>query len=188
MRGVVPLTRSGSLAFFADRDDSALRSAHTIDEIPPFTLGVNDAGFARVVAGSTSLIWPLDASVKITEPRSAQLADFGYGVSFRRGGQSGSVLLGFVASDGTKKSELIEIPNAPKLLGTPVIAGSAAGALVAFAGRESADAPWQVFVSLTNPGRAPSPAHALIAGKQDLLLGGGREEEFAGGGDIPQGV
>jgi GYF domain 2 len=164
VRGVVPLTRSGSLAFFVDRDDSALRSAHTIDEIPPFTLGVNDAGFSRVVAGSTSLVWPLDASLKITEPRSAQLADFGYGVSFRRGGQSGSVLLGFVASDGAKKSELIEIPNAPKLLGTPVIAGSAAGALVAFAGRDSADAPWQLFVSLTKPGATPSPAHALIAG------------------------
>ena len=39
VRGVVPLTHSGSLAFFVDRDDSALRSAHTVDEIPPFTLG-----------------------------------------------------------------------------------------------------------------------------------------------------
>ncbi|HEY5377494.1 MAG TPA: GYF domain-containing protein [Polyangiaceae bacterium] len=164
VRGVVPLTHSGSLAFFVDRDDSALRSAHTVDEIPPFTLGVSDAGFSRVVAGSTSLVWPLEASVKITEPRSAQLADFGYGVTFRRGGQSGSVLLGFVASDGAKKSELAEIPNAPKLLGTPVIAGSAAGALVAFAGRDTPDAPWQLFVSLTKPGAAPSAARALVTG------------------------
>jgi len=164
VRGVVPLTHSGSLAFFVDRDDSALRSAHTVDEIPPFTLGVSDAGFSRVVAGSTSLVWPLEASVKITEPRSAPLADFGYGVTFRRGGQSGSVLLGFVASDGAKKSELGEIPNAPKLLGTPVIAGSVAGALVAFAGRDAPDAPWQLFVSLTKPGAAPSPARALITG------------------------
>jgi hypothetical protein len=164
VRGVVPLTHSGSLAFFVDRDDSALRSAHTVDEIPPFTLGVSDAGFSRVVAGSSSLVWPLEASVKITEPRSAPLADFGYGVTFRRGGQSGSVLLGFVASDGAKKSELGEIPNAPKLLGTPVIAGSSAGALVAFAGRDAPDAPWQLFVSLTKPGAAPSPARALITG------------------------
>ncbi len=164
VRGVVPLTHSGSLAFFVDRDDSALRSAHTVDEIPPFTLGISDAGFSRVVAGSTSLVWPLEASVKITEPRSAPLADFGYGVTFRRGGQSGSVLLGFVASDGSKKSELGEIPNAPKLLGTPVIAGSAAGALVAFAGRDAPDAPWQLFVSLSKPGAAPSPARALITG------------------------
>jgi hypothetical protein len=164
VRGVVPLTHSGSLAFFVDRDDSALRSAHTVDEIPPFTLGVSDAGFSRVVAGSTSLVWPLEASVKITEPRSAPLADFGYGVTFRRGGQSGSVLLGFVASDGSKKSELGEIPNAPKLLGTPVIAGSAAGALVAFAGRDAPDAPWQLFVSLSKPGAAPSPARALLTG------------------------
>jgi hypothetical protein len=164
VRGVVPLTRSGTLAFFADRDDSALRSAHTVDEVPPFTLGVSDAGFSRVVAGSTSVVWPLPASEKMTEPRSAQLADFGYGVTFRRGGQAGSVLLGFVASDGSKKSELAEIPNAPKLLGTPVIAGSAAGALVAFAGRDSAEAPWQLFVSLTKPGAAPSPARALLTG------------------------
>ncbi|MEP7052825.1 MAG: GYF domain-containing protein [Pseudomonadota bacterium] len=163
-RGVVPLTHSGSLAFFVDRDDKALRAAHTVDEVPPFTLGVNDAGFSRVVAGSTSLIWPLAANVKITEPRSAQLGEYGYGVAFRRGGQTGSVLLGFVASDGAKKTELAEIPNAPKWLGTPVIAGSAAGALVAFAGRDAPDAPWRLFVSLTKPGAAPSPAHALLTG------------------------
>jgi hypothetical protein len=60
VRGVVPLTRSGSLTFFVDRDDRTLRSAHTIDAVPPFTLGVSDAGFSRVVAGSTSLIWQLD--------------------------------------------------------------------------------------------------------------------------------
>ena len=164
VRGVVPLTHSGSLAFFVDRDDKALHSAHTVDEVPPFTLGVNEAGFSRVVAGSTSLVWPLEAGVKITEPRSAPLGTYGYGVAFRRGGQAGSVLLGFVASDGEKKTELAEIPNAPKLLGTPVIAGSAAGVLVAFAGRDAPDAPWQLFVSLTKPGAAPSAARALVAG------------------------
>ena len=164
VRGVVPLTHSGTLAFFVDRDDSALHSAHTVDEVPPFTLGVSQAGFSRVVAGTASLVWPLEANVKITEPRSAGLGTFGYGVTFRRGGQSGSVLLGFVASDGSKKSELAEIPNAPKLLGTPMIAGSAAGVLVAFAGRDSADAPWQLFASLTKPGAAPGAARALLTG------------------------
>jgi hypothetical protein len=164
VRGVVPLTRSGSLAFFVDRDDQALRSAHTVDEIPPFTLGVSDAGFSRVVAGNTSLVWPLEANTKITEPRAAAVGSFGYGVTFRRGGQAGAVLLGFVASDGAKKSELAEIPGAPKFLGTPVIAGSAAGALVAFAGREAPEAAWKVFVSLTRPGAAPSVAHALVTG------------------------
>ncbi|HEX3776266.1 MAG TPA: GYF domain-containing protein [Polyangiaceae bacterium] len=168
VRGVVPLTRSGSLAFFVDRDDSALHSAHTVDEVPPFTLGVSDVGFSRVVAGSSSVIWPLDPDAKITEPRSAAVGAFGYGVTFRRGGQSGAVLLGFVGSDGAKKSELAPIPGAPKLLGTPVIAGSAAGALVAFAGRNTPDAPWQVFVSLVKPGAAPSPARELVSG-----IGGG---------------
>jgi hypothetical protein len=164
VRGVVPLMHSGTLAFFVDRDDSALHSAHTVDEVPPFTLGVSEAGFSRVVAGTASLVWPLEANAKITEPRSAALGTFGYGVTFRRGGQSGSVLLGFVASDGSKKSELAEIPNAPKLLGTPMIAGSVAGVLVAFAGRDSADAPWQLFASLTKPGAAPSAARALLTG------------------------
>ncbi|HTA90585.1 MAG TPA: GYF domain-containing protein [Polyangiaceae bacterium] len=164
VRGVVPLTRSGSLTFFVDRDDSALRSAHTVDEIPPFTLGVSDAGFSRVVAGNSSLVWPLDANLKITEPRAAAVGSFGYGVTFRRGGQSGAVLLGFVASDGAKKSELVEIPGAPKFLGTPVISGSAAGALVAFAGRDAPDAPWRVLVSLTKPGEAPGAARELVTG------------------------
>jgi hypothetical protein len=163
VRGVVPLTRSGSLNFFVDRDDSALRSAHTVDEVPPFTLGVNDAGFSRVNAGNTSLVWPIEAEAKITEPRSAPVADFGYGVTFRRGGQSGAVLLGFVASDGSKKSDLSAIPEAPKFLGTPVIAGSGAGVLVAFAGRDTPDGAWRLFVSLSKPGAAPSPARALIS-------------------------
>ncbi|MEO8980470.1 MAG: GYF domain-containing protein [Polyangiaceae bacterium] len=169
VRGVVPLTHSGSLAFFVDRDDKALHSAHTVDEVPPFTLGVNEAGFSRVVAGATSLVWPLDGSAKITEPRSAPLGAYGYGIAFRRGGQAGSVLLGFVDSDGKKKTELAGIPNAPKLLGTPVIAGSAAGALVAFAGRDREDAPWQLFVSLTKPGAPPSPARALLTGSGSAI-------------------
>jgi hypothetical protein len=164
VRGVTPLTRSGSLAFFVDRDDSALRSAHTVDEVPPFTLGVSDAGFSRVIAGSTSLVWPLDANLKITEPRAAAVGSFGYGVTFRRGGQSGAVVLGFVANDGSKKSELVEIPGAPKFLGTPVIAGNSTGALVAFAGRSAPEAAWKVFVSLTKPGAAPSAARELVAG------------------------
>ena len=162
-RSVVPLTRSGSLNFFVDRDDNALRSAHTVDEVPPFTLGVNDAGFSRVNAGTTSLVWPIEADAKITEPRSASLGGFGYGIAFRRGGQSGTVLLGFIASDGSKKSELSAIPETPKFVGTPVIAGSSAGALVAFAGRETPDGAWRLFVSLTKPGAAPSAARALVS-------------------------
>ncbi|MET0794936.1 MAG: GYF domain-containing protein [Polyangiaceae bacterium] len=164
VRGVVPLTRSGALAFFVDRDDRALHSAHTVDEVPPFTLGVSDAGFSRVVAGSTSLVWPLSADVKITEPRSAPLGDFGYGITFRRGGQSGAVMLGFVGSDGSKKSELAEIPDAPKFLGTPMIAGSNNGALVAFAGRDTAEGAWKLYVSHSLPGAPPSSARALRAG------------------------
>jgi hypothetical protein len=164
VRGVVPLTRSGSLTFFVDRDDHALRSAHTIDEVPPFTLGISDAGFSRVVAGSASLIWPLDPSSKITDPRSARLPDYGYGVTFRLGGQSGKVMLGFVANDGEKKSELAEVPLAPKFLGTPVIAGSGAGALIAFAGRDAPSATWKLYVSLTRPGAEPGPARELAAG------------------------
>jgi len=164
VRGVVPLARSGSLTFFVDRDDHVLRSAHTVDEIPPFTLGVSNAGFSRVVAGNTSLIWQLEPGLKITEPRSAQLADYGYGVTFRRGGQSGAILIGFVANDGEKKSELAEVPGAPPFLGTPVIAGSSAGALIAFAGRDSASSGWKLFVSLSKPGAPPGPARELTAG------------------------
>jgi hypothetical protein len=164
VRGVVPLARSGSLTFFVDRDDHALHSAHTVDEIPPFTLGVSDAGFSRVALGSTSLIWQLDPSTKITEPRSAQLGDYGYGVTFRRGGQSGAVMLGFVANDGEKKSELAEVPGAPKFLGTPVIAGSNSGALIAFAGRDTPGAPWKLFVSRALPGAEPGPARELVVG------------------------
>ena len=164
VRGVVPLTRSGALAFFVDRDDRALHSAHTVDEVPPFTLGVNEAGFSRVVAGSASLVWPLPADAKITEPRSAPLATFGYGVTFRRGGQSGAILVGFVGSDGAQKSQLAEVPDAPKFLGTPMIAGSASGALLAFAGRDTPEAAWKLYVSKISPGAAPGPARALTAG------------------------
>lgn len=162
VRGVVPLTRSSALTFFVDRDDRTLRSAHTIDEVPPFTLGVSVTGFSRVLAGSTSLIWALTPDTKITEPRSAALGDFGHAVTFRRGGQAGAVMLGFVTRDGEQKSVLAPIPDAPKYLGTPVIAASGAAALVAFAGRDAPDAPWQVYASLNAPGAAPSPARVLV--------------------------
>ena len=164
VRGVVPLTRSGSPTFFVDRDDRTLRSAHSVDAVPPFTLGVSDEGFSRVVAGSTHLVWQLDPSAKITEPRTALVADYGYGVTFRQGGQSGAVMLGFVASDGEKKSELARIPAAPEFLGTPVIAGSNAGALIAFAGRDAPNAAWKLYVSLTKPGAETGPARELTAG------------------------
>ncbi len=56
------------------------------------------------------------------------------------------------------------MPGAPKFLGTPVIAGSRTGALIAFAARDAADAAWKIFVSLTKPGAEPSPARELTTG------------------------
>ena len=81
-----------------------------MDETPPFALGVSDAGFSRVVAGSTSLVWPLGR-----EPENHRTARGGRRLvrlrrHLSRGGQSGAVLL-FVASDGSGKSELGRDPG-----------------------------------------------------------------------------
>jgi hypothetical protein len=73
-------------------------------------------------------------------------------------------LVGFVGTDGSKKSELAEIAEAPKFLGTPMIAGDGHGALVAFAGRDAPDAAWKLYVSHSKPGAPPGPARALAAG------------------------
>ena len=124
---------------------------------------MSEAGFARVVAGTTSLVWQHDPKTAITEPRSAALTDFGYGITFRRGGQSGSVLLGFVASDGSQKSELQEVAGAPHFLGTPVIAAGQGVVLVTFAGRDAPDSAWQVFASLSKAGAPPGRARPLIS-------------------------
>jgi hypothetical protein len=164
LRGVVPLTQGERVSFLSDREDAHQRVAHLVDEKPPFSLGQTDEGFSRTQAGNVTLIWPLEADSKLTEPRVAGVGAAGYALTFRSGGQSGKVLLGFVDRQGGKKSELFEIAGAPKLLGTPVIAGNESSTVLAFAGRNAPEAPWKIFVATAPTMRAPGPARELVSG------------------------
>jgi hypothetical protein len=164
LRGVIPVTQSERVSFVADREDSQRRASRLVDEKPPFSLGLAEGGFTRTRDGSATLLWPLEPDTKLTEPRVASVGPAGYGVTFRRGGQGGKVMLGFVDRQGLKKSELFEINGAPKLLGTPVIAGNDAGVVVAFAARNTADSPWKIYVATAGAGHEPGPGRELVSG------------------------
>jgi hypothetical protein len=158
--GVVPLTASGKLSFSVDRESRGLRFARTIDAKPPITIGIADDGFASLLGGGIPrTAWPGGEARSITEPRVAAVEGQGFAVTFRRGGQNGEVVVGWLTSDGSRKTDLAAIKTSRKLIGTPVIAASDREILVAFSARPSANAYWGLQVATAGHGQLPERAH-----------------------------
>jgi hypothetical protein len=141
LKAVVPLIASGAPTFAVDSDGGPLKFARTVDAPLPFSVGLGEGAIARVVSSSPEPIWPSAATV-MTEPRVASI-DGGHAVTFRDGGLEGKIMLGWLAEDGTKRSELAAVA-APKLVGTPFVAATDGGFLLVFAGRETNQDPWRV--------------------------------------------
>lgn len=157
--GVVPLTASGKLRFAVDRESAGLRFARSVDEKPPITIGIADDGFASIAGGGVPrTIWPGGEDQRITEPRVAPVPDVGFAVTFRRGGQTGEVVIGWLAPDGTRKSDLAPIATSRKYLGTPVVGTNDRDVLVAFAARQSNNAYWGLQVATAGHGELPERA------------------------------
>jgi hypothetical protein len=153
--GVVPTTSGGKLAFVVDRDDAPLRYSRTIDAPQPFALGMTKAGFARAIGEKDpTALWPGGADEKMTEIRVATVPGVGHAVTFRRGGQSGKVMVGWLAPDGSRKSDLTAITS-QRYIGTPTLAANEQDVLVAFAARPSEDAYWTVQLAAAKHGEVP---------------------------------
>ena len=160
--GVVPLTKAGELSFAVDRDDARLKFARTVDAKVPFTIGMSDKGFARLVGESEpEIVWLGEAEEKITEIRVASIDAVGHALTFRRGGQSGKVHVGWLTAEGKAKTELTTVQAGEPMAGTPTIAANDEAIVVAFATRASADAKWSVELGTAAYGELPRTTRRL---------------------------
>lgn len=162
LSGVVPMTRGGKLAFAADDGNAPLRDARSLNTRPPVLLGMNDAGFARVVGGGApELIWPGVGNQRVTDVRVATAPSGDHVVTFRQGGQSGRVMVGWLGPHGEKKSELRAVQPEGHYVGTPVVAANDRAILVAFSARAEKDAYWGVQLAESRLGKLPSRSQAF---------------------------
>jgi hypothetical protein len=160
--GVVPVIAPGRLSFAVDRENAPLKFARTIDARPPFSVGMVDEGFARQSGkDKPEVVWPGDGAEKITEIRVASVEAIGHAVTFRRGGQSGKVLAGWLMPDGVKKSELVPLETTDPFVGTPSVAANDSAIVVSYATRASADGKWQVELAAAPHGELPSKPRRL---------------------------
>jgi hypothetical protein len=160
--GVVPLTKAGELSFAVDRVDAKLKFARTVDAKVPFTVGMNDKGFARAVGDAEpEVVWLGEPEEKITEVRVASIDTVGHALTFRRGGQSGKVLVGWLTPEGKAKTELTEVKASEPMIGTPTLAANDAAIVLAFATRTGADAKWSIELGTAAHGELPSSMRKL---------------------------
>jgi hypothetical protein len=160
--GVVPLTKAGELSFAVDRDDAKLKFARTVDAKVPFLVGMNDKGVARAVGdGEPEVIFLGDAEEKITEIRIASIDSVGHALTFRRGGQSGKVVVGWLTPEGKAKTELAEVKGSEPMVGTPTLAANDGAILLAFATRADTSAKWSVELGSAAHGELPRSMRRL---------------------------
>jgi GYF domain 2 len=151
--GVVPLTASGKLHFAVDRSGSPLDSAHTVDANPPFIIGAYQGGIARVLGyGDPEPIWPNANADAITEPSVAE-ASGGYAVTFRR---NHDVAVGWLTTDGKRKTDLGVLSEPGGHAGTPHVAVGDNSVLVTFAMKKNDDAHFGVALAKAKLGEVPS--------------------------------
>jgi hypothetical protein len=157
--GVVPLTAEGALRFAADREGGPLANARSIDDKPPFTVGIAEQGVAVSDGGAEPrVVWPSTESEGITEIRVASVSGVGHALTFRRGGQAGRVLAGWLGPGGKKQSELEPVTAPARFVGTPIVATNDREALVAFANRGSPDEYWTLAIATAPHGKVPQRA------------------------------
>lgn len=156
---VTPYDQGGKPRFFDWREHDELRRGRLVGATPDFAFGLSDAGFARQpVGGSVEAVWQVDAKANVTDPRIASVRGRGHAVTFRHGGQSGNILLGWLSASGQAVSSPSPIDATPTALGTPCIAANATSALVGFAGRAGETGSWSLWLSLAHYGQPPAAA------------------------------
>jgi hypothetical protein len=162
VRRVTPLTNAKgglSLAVDTDRKNDRLQGRRTVPAEPPVQLGATDAhlGWARVGGAPTGELWPLDEGGNVESLRgSAENAgERTVALAFRRGG---AVWMG--VATGTKvlapKGDLSHVEGLGTAVGSPAIALSAGGVMVAWSDRASSDEPWRLRWTRFDAGAAPS--------------------------------
>jgi hypothetical protein len=162
VRRVTPLTNAKgglSLAVDSDRRNDRLQGRRTVPAEPPVQLGATDGhlGWSRVGGAPAGELWPLDEGGNVESLRgSAENAgERTLAMAFRRGG---AVWMG--VATGTKvlasKGDLSHVEGLGTAVGSPAIALSAGGVMVAWSDRASSDEPWRLRWTRFDAGGTPS--------------------------------
>ncbi len=154
--GVVPVYAKKEFGFAVDVQHKTLRAQRTVDGAPPFVIGLDAAGVVRQSGdGPPEVIWAEPIDERITEMRVATFPQQAHAVTFRRGGQAGSVLFGWLAADGRKQSELLPVATDGGLSGTPTLARSDKTVLLSYAWRPNTDVYWSLRLATAALGAFP---------------------------------
>jgi hypothetical protein len=156
--GVVPMASQRALRFAADREGGSFGNPRTVDASPPFILGLTREGISISSRGEPRVVWPGEGDEPITEIRAATVPGVGHILTFRRGGQAGRVVAGWLGPTGEKTSALETVESPGRFVGTPVVAANEREGLVAFANRASPDDYWALALATAPHGQVPRRA------------------------------
>ncbi len=122
---VVPRVQGSQLTFAVARDSETFKEARVVVGATEFSLGQTVEGFARQLGNANpETIWPTDIDTLCTGPRLMSLPNLGHAVTFRQGGQSGSIQVGWLTPDGHSRAAPGAIKTEAKSIGQPNIAVS----------------------------------------------------------------
>lgn len=155
VRNVIPVLSLGKAEFRVDRTSEEFTYQRTVG--PQLIIGATPGGFARKIEGPPEVVWP-NIGVAVTKLSVASAPSAGHAVAFREGEQ---VLVGWLKGDGSKASDPRPV-KADEFVGSPAIAASDSGLLVAFASRPDKDAKWGVALGSAEPGAVPEQARPFV--------------------------
>ncbi len=159
---VVPRVQGSQLSFAVARDKEAFKESRVVSGPPEFSFGQTVEGFARQLGqANPETIWPTDIDTPCTGPRLLTISNLGHAVTFRQGGQSGTIQLGWLTLDGRNRIAPRALQTEAKSVGQPAIASSGSRVLVTFAGRASDAEPWAVHAALVPAEGADGRAQRL---------------------------
>ena len=164
IRRLIPaIGSSGRLSAVADSDHKGdrLQGARTIPGEPLFLAGASDGQLAWAPhAGDVAkVLWPLQGDGAVEALRGVETSDKGYVLAFR---QAGAIWLGALRADKTPKGMLERVSGLGPTVGSPTLASSGDGVLVAWADRASPSDPWAIRWLHWKPGVVPDEARSFV--------------------------
>jgi hypothetical protein len=119
---VTPVHVGTKLTFVALREGIGLQQARALTGSGYTLFGVATPGVARQAAGQPpEILWPLESGTAVTDPRLALAFGLGHAVTFRQGGQNGSIQLAYLTESGHSLAPPTSVRTDATMLGTPNI-------------------------------------------------------------------
>jgi hypothetical protein len=120
---VTPIQLGAKVSYVTVREGIELSQARAVQDGSYFLFGVSPEGLARQLAGQPpETIWATADKAAFTDPRLATWFGLGHAVTFRKGGQNGTIQLGFLTESGHALSAPVPVNTQATMLGTPSLA------------------------------------------------------------------